>query len=459
MSRRWLIIPILGLFLAGVFAWQVPAILKAIPSRYVARLPEPVQALGVREHVEVLPTAAFSSDVSHLLTEEEPVIAVAAATAEQMQAPPTPTPPPTTGVAAASTTLSEQAATATATPTVTPTPSPVPTATRVPIPAETRLTGIQHRFQDWNNCGPATLSMGLTYFDIYHSQSQTASVLKPDPEDRNVTPQEMAAYVNDRTDYAALERVNGDLYTLRHLLSSGYPVIVEVGIDPPGDFAWMEWYGHYLLPVAYEDDSETFWVYDSWFGTSDVPQENADDEGREISYRELDEYWKHFNRYYIVLYPPGDAAKVEAIIGENMDDTVMWRNALRRTQRELQANENDKFLWFNLGTIYNGLGDYERAAAAFDKARSLELPWRMLWYQSGPYEAYFEVGRYQEVIELADVTLQDRPYFEEAFYYKGLALAELGQERAARQNMEKAASFNPNFEPALAALDSWSRNE
>jgi len=453
MNRRWLIVPVILLVLAGIFAWQLPAILKAIPSRYVARLPEPVQALGVRDHVEILPTAAFSGDVSHLLAEETPDVPQADVVAGPVKAPDTPTPPPTVGIGGDSTATNDTQAASVPTATSTTAPSPMPTATPIPIPDEARLTGIQHRFQDWNNCGPATLSMALTYFGVYHTQTQTASILKPDPEDRNVSPWEMADYVNEQTEYVALDRTNGDLYTLRRLLSNGYPVIVEVGIDPPGDYAWMEWYGHYLLPVAYEDESETFWVYDSWFGTSDVPQENADDEGREISYQQLDRYWQHFSRHYIILFPPDDAEQVAAIIGEDMDDSVMWQNALGRTRSELQEDADNKFLWFNLGTIYNALGDYERAAAAFDKSRSLQLPWRMLWYQSGPYEAYYEVGRYEEVIELADVTLQDRPYFEEAFYYKGLAQAALGETRAARENLEKAVSFNPNFEPAQAALE------
>ena len=453
MRKRWFIPVILLLVLAGVFAWQLPALLRALPSRYVARLPEPVQALGVREHVDRLPTAAApmkDEDVDRLLA---PAVAAAsdetpAATRVATDSPPTPSPPPTTGP------VSEPDSTATASPTsaATPTSPPPPTPTPVPIAPSARLEGIQHRFQDWNNCGPATLSMLLTYFQIYRSQTQTAAVLKPDPEDRNVSPHEMAAYVNDETEVAALDRANGDLATLRRLVSNGFPVIVEVGIDPPGEFAWMEWYGHYLLVVAYDDPSETFWVYDSWFGTSNVPQENADDEGREISYAELERYWSHFNWNYIVAYQPEDAGTVADIIGEEMDDAVMWQNALERVQSKLSDDSDNAFLWFNLGTVFNAMGDYERAAAAFDRARSIGLPWRMLWYQFGPYEAYYETGRYEDVIVLTDVTLQDRPYFEEAFYYKGLAQLALGEVDAARKNLEKAVDFNPNFEPAAEAL-------
>ena len=41
-----------------------------------------------------------------------------------------------------------------------------PTATPTPwtIPATASLSGIRHAWQTWNNCGPATLSMQMSYF-------------------------------------------------------------------------------------------------------------------------------------------------------------------------------------------------------------------------------------------------------------------------------------------------------
>jgi hypothetical protein len=52
----------------------------------------------------------------------------------------------------------------------------------------------------------------------------------------------------------------------------------------------MGWYGHYLLLVAYDDETEQFWAYDSWFGASEVPVENVDENGRQVSYEDLDRY-------------------------------------------------------------------------------------------------------------------------------------------------------------------------
>ncbi|MFO7537790.1 MAG: C39 family peptidase, partial [Chloroflexota bacterium] len=293
----------------------------------------------------------------------------------------------------------------------------------------------------------------LSYFGHYVNQTQTAAFLKPNPEDRNVTPEEMVAYVQQQADgVEAIHRVNGDLETIRRLLAHDIPVVVEIGIDPPGEFRWLGWYGHYLLIVAYDDDQEQFWVYDSWFGTSEEPLQNAHPSGRVLSYTEMDAYWTHFNRTYIAFYRPDQATVAAELIGPAVEDAVMWQQALPRVRAETAADPDNAFHWFNLGSIYNNLERYEEAATAFDQALAIGLPWRMLWYQFGPYEAYYQTGRYEDVILLAETTLKDRPYFEESFYYMGLAQSALGQPDAARTNLQKAVNFNPNFAPAAAAL-------
>lgn len=432
MKKRSSAILLIIFALAGLLAF--PALIKAIPPRYAARLPEPLRQLNApQDVVPILPTVARPERADDLLLATE-----VGETAVPLNAPPTLTPPSVIAQ--------------TPEPTIPPTPTATATATPVPLPQNVRLEGITHQFQEWNNCGPATLAMTLSYFGLRQTQSQTAAILKPNPEDRNVSPEEMAAYVNNETDLAAITRANGDLYTVRRLLANEIPVILEIGIDPPGEFRWLGWYGHYLLAVAYDDASQQFWVYDSWFGTSEVPLENATSEGRVITYDEVAEYWPHFDRNYIALYRPEQAGLVAEIIGEEMDDAVMWQNALAEVRGETAVHPDNAFFWFNLGTIYNALGQYEEAATAFDQARSIGLPWRMLWYQFGPYEAYYQVGRYEDVILLADTTLKDRPYFEESYYYKGLALAALGDSNAARDNLEKAVKFNPNYEPAAIAL-------
>ncbi len=438
--RRKKLLLIAGLLLAGIIAvGLVPSILRTLPTRYAMRLPTPLQALALpADPTPILPTAAA------------PVAAAAGLLADSL-------PPPavvTDAPAASPTPLALAAgneATPTAAPTMTPTPLP-PTPTPWPVPPAVRLSGFTHVFQEWNNCGPATMVMALTYFGRVHSQRDTAAILRPNAEDRNVTPPEMAAYVNAQDGLRAVARLNGDLNLLKRLLANDIPVIIEIGFDPPGEYQWLGWYGHYLLPVAYDDAAGQVWVYDSWLGTSEVPQTNADPNGRVLTYDDLDSYWAQFNRSYVALYRPEQEALVAELIGEAIDDDAMWQASLARAQAEATADAENAFYWFNLGTSYNAQGEYDKAALAFDQARAIGLPWRMLWYQFGPYEAYYHAGRYEDVALLAETTLQDRPYFEESYYYLGLAQAALGNDQAARQNLERAAAFNPNFAPAQEAL-------
>lgn len=454
MSGRKTAVLLIFLILVLAMVMAVPLVLRAVPSRYIAyageKLPEswrePFNEIALpKQESATLPTAVAIADVNMLLGKPEPVLDTAPTLTPTLL--PTFTPVPKTDIPV---TPTETATAVPPTPTVTPSASPTPVLP--PLPSSVRLTGFTHQFQEWNNCGPATMAMTLSFFGLSLGQKDIAAAIKPNPEDRDVTSQELAGYVNEETPVQALFRVNGRLETVKRLVSNGIPVILELGIEPPGDLQWMGWYGHYMLVVAYDDALEQLWVYDSWLGTGSGTQNNTDPNGRVLKYADLERDWPQINRNYIAVYQPEQAQLVADIVGAEMDDAIMWQNALIKAQDDARANPENAFYWFNLGTSLNAAGDYESAAQAFDQARAIGLPWRMLWYQFGPYEAYYQVGRYEDVILLADTTLKDRPYFEESFYYKALAQAALGDIDGARDNFEKAAAFNPNFTPAVEAL-------
>ena len=436
--RKYRLPLLLGLLLAGIITIRfLPAMLRTMPTRYAMRLPAPLQAMALPANTTpILPTAAAPREATGLLG-DAPLPATA-----------TPPPSPTPQTLAAS-----YAALAPTTGAATPTLASVPTATPWPVPSAARMVGFTHVFQEWNNCGPATLVMAMTHFGRVLSQRDTALVMRPDPEDRNVTPHEMADFVNSTQDgLHAVARINGDLGLLKRLLANNIPVIIEIGFDPPGEYQWLGWYGHYLLPVAYDEATAQFWVYDSWLGTSEVPQTNADSNGRILSETDLDAFWTQFNHSYIVLYETAQETLIQQLLGDALNDEAMWAASLARAQADAARSPDNAFYWFNLGSTYNALGRYAEAATAFDEARAIGLPWRMLWYQFGPYEAYYRVGRYDDVLLLTQTTLQDRPYFEESYYYLGLTQAALGDAASARENLQKAHALNPNFAPAEKAL-------
>jgi tetratricopeptide (TPR) repeat protein len=332
--------------------------------------------------------------------------------------------------------------------TETPIPSPIPSPTLMPIPERAALNGIRHEYQKYNNCAPASLSMLLSYWGWPGDQFQTRAYLRPGHEldDKNVNPFEIVDFVEGYTELDALWRVGGDLELLKRLAASGFPVLIEKGLHPSHD-AWL---GHYQIISGYDDASGQFLVYDSFEGPP---------EAWPTPYGVIAQFWRHFNFTYIVIFPPERAAEVHAILGPNSDPQVNFRSAAELALAEANnlSGREQFFAWFNRGTNLVYLQDYAGAAQAYDTAFALyatlpesERPWRLLWYQDGPYAAYYHTGRYQDVINLAYATLVnvDKPVLEETYFWRGMAKEALGDWNGALEDLRLAYSLNPNSTPA-----------
>ena len=335
----------------------------------------------------------------------------------------------------------------TTTPTITATSTPKPTD----IPAHVRLTGIVHEYQKWNNCGPANMAMALSFWAWKGDQLDIASVVKPNPRDKNVMPYEMADFVNGNTSMRAVVRVGGDLDTLKRLTAAGFPVLIEKGFEGAGFDGWM---GHYEVISGYDDAKSTFWVYDSYVGP---------DTDFTIPYSEVLFHWQAFNYIYVLLYPPEREQEVIALLGSQWDETSNNQYAAQKSSDEIYSMSDRQlyFAWFNRGTNLVRLQDYAGAAAAYDEAFAIyptipenKRPWRMLWYQTGPYFAYYYTGRYYDVINLATITLDaaTEPALEESFYWRGMANLALGATDSAIADFQSSLQWHPGFEPSLVQL-------
>jgi tetratricopeptide (TPR) repeat protein len=336
--------------------------------------------------------------------------------------------------------------------TVSPAPTLLPSLTPTAVPARAMLTGIRHEYQQFNNCAPANLSMVLSYWGWAGSQYETREYLRPNYEvdDKNVNPFEIVDYVQQFTEYDALWRVGGDLDLLKRFVAAGFPVLIEKGLHPHDD-AWL---GHYQTVSGYDDASSRFYVYDSYEGP---PEAYA------VSYDFIGQFWRHFNYVYIVVYPPERADEVYSILGAQADPQANFRYAAEKAYAEANSlsGREQFFALFNYGANQVYLQDYAGAAQAFDTAFQLyaalpqaERPWRLLWYQDGPYAAYYYTGRNQDVIDLAYTALVnvDKPILEETYYWRGLAKEALGDRAGALEDLNRALALNPNSTPADEAL-------
>jgi tetratricopeptide (TPR) repeat protein len=201
--------------------------------------------------------------------------------------------------------------------------------------------------------------------------------------------------------------------------------------------------GHYRVLTGYSDPDGHFIADDSYNGP-----------GVTLEYEEFDQLWRVFNRAYAVAYPPDISGSVAAAIGPDLDDATMHSGAVATAQSELGSGDSasDAFGWFNLAGSLLALGDTASAAAAYDQARAIGLPWRMLWYQTGPFEAYAAEGRWDDVVALADANLRNAPNLEETLYWLGRARLARGDKAGALEAWQQALAHNPLYAAAEEAL-------
>jgi len=330
------------------------------------------------------------------------------------------------------------------------TPIPIPTQQPTPIPQVYALSGVRNEVETRNNCGPATLAMALSFWGWQGDQTTVQAVLRPYEyvDDKNVMPAEMQNYVHGYTNLKAAVRVGGDPEMLKSLIAAGFPVIIEKGHTTTG------WIGHYILLTGYDDTQAHFLSQDSLIVDPDVP----------VAYDGLTSWWRHFNYLYIVIYPAEREAELFTVLGPHADAGYNLQASAEKARQEVDAlTGRDRFFaLYNLGSSLTGLGATAQAVQIFDQAFAdvypdigkEDRPWRVLWYRTDAYQAYFEAGRYQDVIRLADATLLaiGNPVLEETFYWRGKARDASGDESGAIQDYEAAVRLNPGSTPALEEL-------
>ena len=299
-TRNIILIIVALQFILIIGLLTLPSVVQAIPGRYRVALSERAPLLsditeGVMDAVAPVATAlpapaqehkGAKVDIGALIVAEaatmEPTVAGQPDSAE----PPAVVEPGT----------NEPEANVTAEPALIPTatPMPAPTPTLAPLPSQHTLNGMSTIQQTFNNCGPANLTQTLNFLGNEITQTEVADYLKPNPEDRNVSPWQIADYVNEQTPgYSAIARSGGTLEMIKRFVTAGYPVVIEKGYELPDS----GWWGHYLTVFGYDDDKQELYTQDSYLGP-------FDGSGRAASYGEIEEYRQQFNYTFYLVYLP-----------------------------------------------------------------------------------------------------------------------------------------------------------
>lgn len=320
-------------------------------------------------------------------------------------------------------------------------PAPAPTA----LPSRVLLPAPQYEAQDWNNCGPAALAMTLRTFGWQGDQFDIASMVRVHREDRNVNVFELVYYVNNNVGWLrSLYRAGGDIDLVRRFLAAGIPVLTEEGFYHDEKLWYQDdgWLGHYLLVTGYDDMTRTFLVQNSFIGADQW-----------VAYEAFDRNWQTFNRMYLLVYTPEQEATVRSLLGNHWDLDYNRQHAFEIARQESERQPENPFARFNMGTNLVYFERYVEATQAYDTARHLGLPQRMLRYQFGPFLAYFHSGQNDDLMVLTEYALRITPNSEEALLWRGWGLFREGSHEEARRHFQMALEARPNYIDAQYALD------
>ncbi len=314
--------------------------------------------------------------------------------------------------------------------------SPSPSLTTLPKPPSNHvISGGTHTFQTFNNCGPAALSMALSYYNINVSQKTLGDQLRPwqntvgDNDDKSVTLEELAAKASDY-ELTPIHLPIGNEEIIKHFVSLDIPIITRTWLKVNDDI------GHYRVIKGYDE-------------TGIIQDDSLQGRNLFYTYKEFNDIWVKFNYEYLVLVPSNKLDRAKAIIGDSIDPKIAWNRAVELSNSQLAANPSDIAARFNLSVALYNVGDYQGSIAAFEHVEQL-LPFRTLWYQIEPILAYYELGMHDRVLSLTTKILNNQNRaFSELYVVRGKIFESRGDMNAARQEYAQAIKYNSGFKDKL----------
>lgn len=321
-----------------------------------------------------------------------------------------------------------------------PLPSTAPKITlQTPPPAKT-LQNDYHVFQTFNNCGPAAMSMALSYYGIKVSQQELGQALRPyqvpggDNDDKSVTLEELAEKSKEYN-LIPYHRPGGNIDLIKKFITYDIPVITRTYLHEGEDI------GHYRIIKGYTENEI-------------IQDDSMQGKNLRYSVENFNNLWEDFSYEYLVLVPKEKQDIAEAILGEDVDEKKAWQKAVKRALDRLENNPNDTVARFNLSVAFYEVGDYQRSTEEFEKIEN-QLSFRTLWYQIEPILSYYELGQDQRVFEITDKILNyhNRAY-SELYILRGNIYKKQGNLEAARSEYQKAVQYNVNLKSAQEALNS-----
>lgn len=284
--------------------------------------------------------------------------------------------------------------------------------------------------------------MALAYFGIERNQTELGRDLRPyqipggDNDDKSVTLEELAEKSKEYG-FVPFHRPNGTPDLLKYFITYDIPVIARTWTKPSEDI------GHYRIIKGYDDSSSEI-----------IQDDSLQNKNLRFTYEDFNIIWGKFNYEYLVLVPKDKVSIAHLILGEDVSQETAWRKAVENSENQLRANPDDIYLRFNLSVALYNTRQYQRSVEEFERVENL-LPFRTLWYQIEPIQAYYELGKYDRVFEITDRILNNyNRAFSELYIIRGNIYRNQGNIQAARDEYQKALFYNSNLAAAQEALSS-----
>ncbi len=309
------------------------------------------------------------------------------------------------------------------------------------LPANKILQNNYHVYQSFNNCGPAALSMTLSYYGHAVSQEDLGRQMRPyqnqlgDNDDKSVTLDELAEE-SKKYNLVPFHRPAGNINLLKTFIAQGFPVITRTLLTTHEDI------GHYRIIKGYDDSTKQLIQDDSLQGSN-----------LSYSYDEFNQLWKYFNYEYLVLVPTEQIAVLKHILGKYIDEKQAWEDAEKNAAEILKVDPSNIAAGFNRAIALYHLGQYSESLNQFEQIEN-RLPFRTLWYQIEPIQAYMHAGNTDRVLMMTDAILSNQNRaFSELYLLRGNVYEQRGQIDMARTEYEKAIFYNTNLQKARDALN------
>ena len=155
-----------------------------------------------------------------------------------------------------------------------------------------------------------------------------------------------------------------------------------------------------------------------------------------------------------MIIPKDKTLIVEKIIGLDLNESKAWERAVKSARELTEKYPENIYYRFNLSVALYNTRAFQESIDEFEKIEN-QLPFRSLWYQIEPIQAYFALGDYERALYLTDKILNNyNKAFSELYLIRGEIFKIRGNKDKAKEEFEKAVFYNTSLSSAKEALES-----